>query len=87
MGKFVEDFSYAPATLDRVAAYAVFGKNHPYQPIGRQLQVDAPVWDAKIYFEEREPERKIINMRDAKFYLPHPSVTPDEYFAQLKPVE
>jgi len=86
----IQDTNLRSAKIDLysfvdMAAYAVFGKNHPYQPIGRQLQVDAPVWDAKIYFEDREPEGKIINMRDAKFYFPHPSVTPEEYFAQLKP--
>jgi hypothetical protein len=68
-----------------MAAYAVFGKNHPFQPIGKQYQVDAPVWEAQIYFDENEPEGKIIPMREVAFRYPHPNVTPEEFFAQLQP--
>jgi SAM-dependent methyltransferase len=70
-----------------MAAYAVFGVNHPSRPIGKSLKVDAPVWSAQIYFEDTEPEGKIIPMRDMLFRYPHPSVTAEDYFAQLLPAQ
>ena len=88
----IQDTNLRSANIDLysfvdMAAYAVFGLNHPFQPIGKQLKVDAPVWNAKIYFEDNEPEGKIIPMRDVQFHYPHPSVTADEYFAQLRPAD
>jgi SAM-dependent methyltransferase len=70
-----------------MAAYAAFGLNHSFQPIGRALKVDAPVWDAKIYFEKSEPEGKIIPMRNIEFRYPHPSVTAEEFFSQTRPAD
>lgn len=66
-----------------LAAYAVFGLDHPAQPIGRRLKVDAPVWNARIYFEDREPEGKVIPIQEVTFRYPHPSVTAEDYFAQV----
>ena len=66
-----------------LAACAVFGKDHPFQPIGKSLVADAPLYQHKIYFDRTEPEGKIIPMRDIGFRYPHPSTTADAYFEQL----
>lgn len=84
----IQDTNLRSARMDYysfvdMAAYAVFGKDHPYQPIGRQLTVDAPVYAQQLFFEASEPEGKIIPMRDMVFRYPHPSLTADAYFAQL----
>ncbi len=66
-----------------MAAYAVFGKDHPYTPIGKSLTVDNPVYDSKIYFEDAEPEGKVIPMRGMVFRYPHHKLKAENYFGQL----
>lgn len=88
----IQDTNLRSAQIDLysfvdMAAYAVFGIDHPFQPIGQQLKVDAPVWGAKIYFDDAEPEGKVIPMRDVEFRYPHPSVTAEEFFVQLQPAK
>ncbi len=66
-----------------LAACAVFGKDHPFKPIGSSLTVDAPVFDQKLFFDPTEPEGKIIPLRDLEFRYPHPSTSAQEYFGQF----
>lgn len=84
----IQDTNHRSAVMDYyafvdMAAYAVFGLDCPYRPIGQKLSVSNPVFDAKIYFEDSEPEGKIIDISKANFRVPHRSVTADEFFAGL----
>lgn len=81
----IQDTNLRSANVDLytfvdLAAYAVFGLAHPHTPIGKSLTTNKPLWNAKIYFEEREPEGKIIPMQGIKFLYPHPTTAFEEFF-------